>query len=261
MEFILIHVVVSGIAVWHFAAVASGQQTGSLRSYFFALALVLFCTLGPIPLLLTIALGIAATSLPANWNFQRRLKINAAIMLLIYGGFSILGFELLHRRHQLRREFPMTSLKQRLSVEDAVITDPQSAFAVAYSKNAVFSASVDSRVDLHERDRDGSVREYELRSLHEGEALAFVRASGFGIGRMGPMPNSTPRSVSMPEFDPLPELPADESESFLPLDGGTIPTVDVNEVVSSQSANEALDPAAIARRTYQATTSKFFVPE
>jgi hypothetical protein len=109
----------------------------------------------------------------------RSVSIFAIVALMISCLVGILpGVAEVRRIKEMRREFPIVSLEHRLQYEVA----GRRNFA---SITPVLSVSVSKRLDGFETnlERHG-FRQDELRLLHERSYEAFVRAQGFGVGRM-----------------------------------------------------------------------------
>ncbi len=131
----------------------------------------------------------------------KSLVIAAAVCMLVstFIGTS-LGMGVAGRYERARKEFPIVSLKDRLKYEH-----PESKLA---SASITMSSSVAKQLEANERLEDYDWRQRQLQMLHNHEYELFVRAIGFGIGRMAPM---NPDSIRRPEIR---DIQFDESTPF-----------------------------------------------
>lgn len=243
-----------------------GMSERKNRSWF-SLALLTFgilfvCVLSEFALVQTVVLSIALVMTPDTWSRRKRVIVFATLTLIVLSFYLIPGFRVLALRHQLRQEYPIESLSQRLTFEPETIADPQSAFSLAYADGSDIEPQVLQRLNLTEREnRSYDLRRYELHSLHDGEVRAFTEAAGLGIGRMIPAFGVRRENLSPMNLEPLSPLPSEDSESFVALDGQTIRTTDsaVEDDANGGAAELSVEP--LARRVYRSTDAFKFVPD
>ncbi len=239
MEIILINLFVVTIALAVFVGAHRIPRAGVWSTYpvLFSLSA---CVTSPVGLLLVLVLWVLAIGMPQKFKVPTRLAVGGTLTLILGGVIGQQGFEALSARRQLREQYPIQSFANRLETEAAIVADPQSAFSQAYGASTDFAPQVVDRVNLIEEGTRPSIREWELRNLHdlhEGEARAFNIAAGFGVGRMRRSVTSDPEPIAL---EPLSPLPDGDDESFLQIDGLTIRKP---EPVESTAAPES-DPLA-----------------
>ena len=211
---------------------------------------------------LTVVLTIALVVTPSSWSRRRRVVVVATLTLLVTAYFLVPGIRVLSVRHQLRREFPIESLTERLAFEAQTTADPQSVFARAYVDLMDVSPAVLRDLELQERKNLAfDARQYELSSLHQDEVRAFVEAAGLGVGRMISAFGVRKEDLTPTNLEPLSPLPSQESESFVVLDGQTIRNAEPVTAEDDQRQGEEPSIEPLARRVYYSTDAFKFVPD
>ena len=125
---------------------------------------------------------------------------------------------------QLRKQYPLESLRQRLAYESRLQTNrPQPKLTAAATKRL-------EREEASQLTYFMSVRRKSLQALHSANAQQFINQSGFGRSRMGFSPSPVYLPTPSPELLPLaqgPRLTPDSTATAnidLPLTDA--PTVD-----------------------------------
>lgn len=140
----------------------------------------------------------------AVWPLVRRrvptfLPLSIAAALVAYGTAGWYALKEQGASDQLRREYPLESLAERVPEPRASLRTPLSAGATENLnsfENEVRSAGF-------------TVRSYQLRTLHEHTTDAFVNSPGFGVMRMIPGPTAESlKADSRPEAPSQPGSPA-----------------------------------------------------
>jgi hypothetical protein len=159
--------------------------------------------------LLLVVVGVicaARPPMPARRLWVMTLFCAAASLIL----GALPSLEEIRKLKALRQEFPITSLANRLQYEK--VHGPDAGASIATLSNQVASRLVEFEEAL---DWDG-YREHQFRQIHSREYERFVRASGFGVGRMiRPRPESLRRP-------PLVDIPFDaeyDAQAYADVDG------------------------------------------
>lgn len=135
----------------------------------------------------------------------------------------------LQERAQLRAEFPLESLSNRLAYEAHIAASPK-----ASSEATDLAPEVAQRLQQFEEQFCGNTRRYMLNSLHDKTADDFVRARGFGMIRMRGVRRE---EIKLPEPKRIP-LPTKASPSYSPDRQPVAPIADalpVEKAVPSHS--------------------------
>jgi hypothetical protein len=124
---------------------------------------------------LLLVAGIVLAALPRaplRWVVGVTMGCMAAAMV----GGLIAGWEEITRLRAMQTEFPVVSLASRLAYERR---------GVAPLVAPALSAGVESALSQLEKDCDvRNAREWQLKRIHAREYEQFIRAAGFGVGRM-----------------------------------------------------------------------------
>lgn len=196
MAAILLNLVVTIPAVIAFRRMATTRH-GMNWIVGAALAFIVFlpCSMalllqGAITLVLAL---IAWPFAPNNRLFKASLVIAP---IFSYAAMIKMAQPELRERAELRREFPLVSLAERLKYE----VDPGSPTPIV-NTSILSSSEVEKRLKDHEYGGLGSTRSHLLRSLHRFASDQFVLARGFGPVRM-----LAPHRyrIELPDFPPIP---------------------------------------------------------
>ena len=211
---------------------------GSIASFFSALLLVL------------------ATLIAAVVQI-RSTRVRCAIAMVCVSAAFILatsyGNADFNRIAELRELFPIESLENRLAYEgkqpstEAAIRMPPAMNAKLIEDEQVF------------QQRDW--RTIHLRQIHDREYEQFVRASGFGISRLGPPRRETIELSPLRDIDFVHSAPDDEQDSWISWNAGDIVDADSPiEKVHDASRIDFLDPYGYGNIIAPRTKVVRFVP-
>ncbi len=166
-----------------------------------ACAMLLFGCLGSSVLGLQALITFIALVPCAAVHAARRTVMTVAVMAMVvsYSFLFYQSFEELNEYAELREEFPLESVADRLSYErerpSGTISQPGSADEIELSPDA------EARLEELE-DRDpGYSRRFTLLALHERTNEEFVMARGFGVVRMRGVHRV---DLAIPEAEPIP---------------------------------------------------------
>lgn len=144
---------------------------------------------------------------------------SGATMLLSYAVVLSLSFSELRERVQLRKEFPVISVAERLEYETKAVASGPSRDE---SKELPLSSDVERQLIAMEGRHGSNIRSHMLASLHDRTRDEFVVARGFGPVRMLGVRRER---IELPEPEPVP-LPHRPEPSHSPETGTALPLAD-----------------------------------
>jgi len=152
-------------------------------------------------------------------------------MLAAYGWSTYLSVTSLRELRQLREEYPVVSLADRLDYEkhrgdarEANASGGAATHPEIEPAETKLSAQVSLRLDKFEERGGWTYRQYMLRNLHDQSYELFAASRGFGVSRMSYIRRER---IELPD-DPPVELP--EQQDYIPgpsEEGQTPPAVDL----------------------------------
>src|SRR5579863_7601561 len=203
--------------IWVVNRIARSQALGMGGAFWFALVAAIF----PFAFCLSPALALqsvlTAVLVLACVVFRRKpsalLPASLVAMLASYTFFLWNGYSEIQNRSQLRSEFPLTSVAERLHYETG--TKNRIATSVQASQEAELSPAVEGRLSKNETGIFGSgtnIRRYYLSLLHDHTKDEFVMARGFGVIRMAGRGDVRAAAIELPGSRLIPLVPQPEPQ-------------------------------------------------
>ncbi len=195
-------------------------------------------------------LQMACTALPKNIRCRTRVLISSVIIVGSFALFTSAGKARIAELYQLRAQYPVTSLEERLAFETeglsryrkqvasrSVSVDPDATLPNATSQASKISSPVEQRLANLESDprSENTARGWAFRELHQREREKFEVARGFGMVRMMDLAFELrwiENYEKKEELDVLKSEEEGESESFIEFNGTTIRRADDSSVAS-----------------------------
>ncbi len=211
---------------------------GSIASFFSSLLLVL-ATL--------IAAAVQIRSTRVRCGIAMICVSFAFVLATSYGNADF------NRIAELREQFPIRSLENRLAYEGKQ-QSTEGAIRMTPATNAKLTE--DEQV-FQQR----NWRTIHLRQIHDREYEQFVRASGFGISRLGPPRRGTIELSPLRDIDFVNAAPGDEQDRWISWNAGDIINADSPiDKVHDASRVDFLDPEGYGNIIAPRTKVVRFVP-
>ncbi len=175
-------VIVSGVMSLIFSRLVSNPKRRSRGLLASVPVLILSLLFVSFALALNAVMLIAAGVYMARRPPPSARTIAQAVMLSMLGGLAVgmlIGLLETQSLMKARQNFPLVSVRERLAYEPRI--PPSTSIS-----NVALKFSVLKRLDDFESESSWSLRDYQLKRIHDHAYEGFVRSFGFGVGRMMP---------------------------------------------------------------------------